>query len=182
MLQETLKERSAFAHQQLEKIVVAKLKSIRSQKDYVELLKQFYTYFNRLEHAIEPFITDEILPDRAERRHSGFLAKDIISLGGTTDDIPVPKVPEINNPVQALGALYVMEGSIMGGPIIVQMLKKYGITTGTSFFSGYGSETPIKWASFMESLNKNIKVSAQQEVIEAAVDTFDRFAFFFNSH
>lgn len=154
------------------------MKSIRSQKDYVELLKQFYAYFNRLEHAIEPFI----LPDLAERRHSGFLAKDIISLGGTTDDIPVPKVPEINNPVQALGALYVMEGSIMGGPIIVQMLKKYGIATGTSFFSGYGSETPIKWACFMESLNKNIMASAQQEVIETAVDTFDRFAFVLNNH
>lgn len=182
MLQEILRERSASAHQQLEKIVVAKLKSIRSQEDYAELLKLFYAYFNRLEHVIEPFITDEILPDRSERRHSGFLANDIISLGGTTDDILVPEVPEVNNLVQALGALYVMEGSIMGGAVIVQMLGKYGITTGTSFFSGYGSQTPIKWAFFMESLNKNITASAQQEVIEAAVDTFDRFAFVFNNH
>lgn len=176
MIQEELRKQTAAAHQQLEKLVVSRLKNIRSNEDYADLLKIFYAYFNRLEEAIRPYISNEVLPDYAERRHAISLADDIVCLGGQLIDLPEVSVPSIDNTVKALGALYVMEGSVMGGPIITQILAKYGITKGTSFFSGYGAETGKKWDAFINALNTNLSEEYYLDAINAAIETFLRFA------
>ncbi|NHA03436.1 biliverdin-producing heme oxygenase [Mucilaginibacter sp. HC2] len=180
MIQDVLRNGSAAAHQQLEKIVVTRLKAIKSKEDYAALLKYFYAFFSRLEEVIAPYMNEDILPDKAQRRNSGFLANDMVSLGQTVTEISVPDVPEITNVYQALGAFYVMEGSIMGGSIIVQMLAKLGITDGVSFFSGYGPETGSIWGRFIEVLNKTVPVSEQYQVVETATDTFHCFALSFD--
>jgi heme oxygenase len=176
MIQEELRKQTTAAHQQLEKLVVARLKSIRSNQDYANLLKIFYAYFNRLEEAIKPFISAEVLPDYADRRHAVSLANDITSIGSSLTRLPKVSVPIIDNQIKALGALYVMEGSVMGGTIIIQMLAKYGLTEGISFFRGYGSETGAKWASFAAVLDRYIHKEFGQEAIESANQTFSNFA------
>jgi heme oxygenase len=176
MIQEELRKQTTSAHQQLEKLVVARLKSIRSNQDYANLLKIFYAYFNRLEEAIKPYISAEVLPDYADRRHAVSLANDIVSLGSSLTKLPKVSVPVIDSPIKALGALYVMEGSIMGGTIIIQMLAKHGLTEGVSFFRGYGSETGGKWASFASVLDRYIHRDFGQEAIESANQTFSNFA------
>jgi len=177
MLSTTIKEATHEAHQHLEKIVVKKLKAIRSNADYAGVLKYFYAYFSQLESSIAPFITDKILPDHRTRRTSAYLKADIEQLGESVAELPGVAVPQINNVVEALGALYVMEGSIMGGPYIVQMLGKHGITHGLSFFSGYGAETPKKWQSFTSVLNvQATDVKAEQAAILTANETFRRFS------
>ncbi|WEA01520.1 biliverdin-producing heme oxygenase [Mucilaginibacter sp. SJ] len=177
MLSTTIKEATKEAHQQLEKKVVQKLKAIRSNQDYADLLRYFYAYFSHLEKVIAPFITIDILPDYAQRRNSSFLKSDIEALGGDINNLPETSVPEINNVIQALGALYVMEGSIMGGSIIVQMLAKGGITEGVSFFSGYGPATGQMWGTFISVLNA-IAANDEEEAIavHTANDTFNHFA------
>ncbi|WPV01778.1 biliverdin-producing heme oxygenase [Mucilaginibacter sp. cycad4] len=177
MLSTTIKEATKEAHQQLEKKVVQKLKAIRSNQDYADLLRHFYAYFNHLEKVIAPFITVDVLPDHAQRRNSSFLKSDIEALGGDINSLPETTVPEINNLIQALGALYVMEGSIMGGSIIVQMLAKGGITGGVSFFSGYGPATGQMWGAFISILNASA-ANDEEETTAAhtANDTFNHFA------
>jgi len=70
-----------------------------------------------------------------------------------------------------------MEGSIMGGSIIVQMLEKAGVTTGVSFFSGYGPATGQKWGSFISILNSQADTEQEETlVINSANETFNRFA------
>lgn len=180
MIQDFLRNQSADAHQQLEKIVVTRLKAIKTKEDYAALLKYFFNYFHRLEEVISPFITEEILPDISQRRNSVYLANDILNLGQDPVDSPVPKVPEISNVFQALGAYYVMEGSIMGGPIIVQILAKLGITDGISFFSGYGQDTPMMWNRFVDVLNQKVPIDEHYQVVETAIDTFHCFALSFD--
>lgn len=177
MLSTTIKEATKEAHQQLEKKVVQKLKAIRSNQDYADLLRHFYAYFNHLEKAIAPFITADLLPDYAQRRNSSFLKSDIEALGGNVDNLPETTVPAIANPIQALGALYVMEGSIMGGSIIVQMLAKGGTTEGVSFFSGYGPATGQMWGTFIAVLNASAKNDDEETIaVQTANDTFNHFA------
>lgn len=176
MIHEVLRKQTEAAHQQVEKLVIAKLKNIHSNEDYVNLLKIFFAYFIRLEVAVRPFISSEVLPDYAERRHAASLADDIISLGYMPNGLPDVIVPSIDNTVKALGALYVMEGSVMGGRIIIQMLEKRGITEGISFFTGYGSETETRWSSFVAVLDRYIKQEYEQEAIEAANQTFSNLA------
>ena len=176
MLSNTIKEASRAAHQNLEKKVVLKMKAIRSDADYADFLKHFYAYFNAVEQAIAPYITSELLPDHAERRNSSYLKKDIEELGASVNELPEVKAPEINSTIQALGALYVMEGSIMGGPIIVKMLEKFGITKGISFFSGYGEATGQMWGRFVAVMNAQAGIAAEeQQAVDAANATFSNF-------
>lgn len=176
MLSTSIKEATKEAHLTLEKKVVQKMKAIRSDADYADFLKHFYAYFSQVEKAIAPYITKELLPDLAERRNSSHIKEDIEALGSNVDDLPEAQSPEINNAIEALAALYVMEGSIMGGPIIVKMLEKFGISTGFSFFSGYGAETGQMWGKFVVVLNANANNEAEeQQAIDTANETFSKF-------
>lgn len=173
-----IKEATKSAHQHLEKQVVKRLKAIRNENDYAGLLKYFYAYFHHLEQVISPYLSAEVLPDYATRRNSSYLKKDIEELGDCLHyGLPPTTVPDITSRLQALGALYVMEGSVMGGSIIVQMLEKAGVTKGISFFSGYGADTKRMWAAFTEVLNAEANTPArQQEAMQAARDTFSHFS------
>lgn len=176
MLSDKIKEATKTAHQQLEVLVVKRLKAIGSNADYANLLKHFYAYFSKVEQAIAPFISAEVLPDYASRRNASYLKKDIEALGGTTDELPQAQAPVIASTISALGALYVMEGSIMGGRIIVQMLEKAGITKGVSFFSGYGEATGQMWQRFTDVLNRHAPTEQDQaSAIAAANATFTQF-------
>lgn len=176
MLSTKIKEVTKTPHQELEKKVVMQIKSIRSEADYADLLKHFYAYFNKVEQAVAPYITPAVLPDVAERRNSAYIKADIEALGASVDELPLAVAPEITNAAEAMGALYVLEGSIMGGPYIVQMLQKGGLTKGFSFFSGYGEASGQKWGAFLQVLNgiaKNEEEEAQ--VVNSANETFSRF-------
>lgn len=176
MLSNEIKEATKVAHQQLEKTVVQRLKEIRSAADYASFLKVFYAYFRAVEQAIAPFVTPEVLPDYPQRRNASYLRRDIEALGGGVDELPEAVAPAISNPAEAMGALYVLEGSIMGGPYIVQMLRKYGMETGFSFFSGYGEETGSMWAAFTTALNATAQTDeAREAAIRKASETFSRF-------
>lgn len=176
MLSTNIKEATRTAHQQLEKKVVLQLKAIRNEADYAALLKNFYAYFSQVEKAIAPFITPELLPDYKDRRNSSYIKKDIEELGFSTDELPAAIAPAIANTQQALGALYVMEGSIMGGSIIVQMLAKAGISRGVSFFSGYGPATGEMWGKFVAVMNAQATTPAEEALsVNAANETFSRF-------
>ena len=176
MLSTNIKEQTKAAHLELEKTVIQQLKAIRSDADYAAFLKKFYTYFSQVEQVIAPYITSELLPDYAERRNSSYLKNDIEKLGANVDDVAKVQVPKINNSLEALGALYVMEGSIMGGRIIVQMLEKGGITNGISFFSGYGASTGDKWGVFTGVMDAEAKTEGDEQLaIDAANQTFAYF-------
>lgn len=171
-----IKEATKQAHQELEKTVVLQLKNVRSQADYAEVLKNFYAYFDAVEKVITPFIHQETLPDIVERRNSSYLKKDIEELGSETDVLPLAVAPVITNIQQAFGAMYVLEGSIMGGPHIVQMLQKYGMEKGFHFFSGYGADSGKMWAAFTEILNQIPKTEEEEDImVKAANETFEKF-------
>lgn len=180
MLSTNIKETTKTAHIQLEKRVVQHLKAITSYEDYAEFLKCFYAYFSELEKVIMPFITKELLPDYKARRNSTSLKNDILESGYTVQGLPDVAMPQIGNALGAFGALYVMEGSVMGGSIIVEMLRKRGIVKGVTFFSGYGEETGKMWGTFISVLN-NLTGSAQEQdiVIQAAEATFNNFGLVF---
>jgi len=182
MVSTKIKEATKVAHQELEKTVVLQLKQIRSAADYAAVLKNFYVYFHTVEQAIAPYITAANLPDIAARRNSSDIRKDIEELGGTILELPTATAPEITNPAQAFGALYVLEGSIMGGPYIVQMLQKYGMDKGFNFFSGYGADSGKMWASFTDVFNAIPQTEEEENsMITTADETFKRFGDVFAS-
>ncbi|WP_345949860.1 biliverdin-producing heme oxygenase [Mucilaginibacter sp. PAMB04274] len=180
MLSELLKEHTLTNHQQLEKMLVQRMKAIRSTDGYIDLLQLFYTYFGGLEQEIDRYITATELPDYQQRRKSAALANDITALGGT----PQAKafgtaLPTIQNTTQAYGALYVIEGSTLGGKIISKMMAQQldiKDSTGLSFFNSYGDNTELMWDTFKQTLNNRVKSEGEAaEVIESANQTFGKF-------
>lgn len=180
MLAEQLKKDTLRSHQQLEKMLVGRMKAIRSKEDYIKLLQLFYTYFGGLETQIDQYISQDELSDYAERRKTQALAHDIETLGGK----PMAKangenLPQIKNTLQAYAAMYVIEGSTLGGKIISKMMaQQLGINNGEglSFFNGYGDDTEFRWESFKNALD-NITNSFEEDklVIDSANETFDKF-------
>lgn len=183
MLADNLKDQTLTYHQQLEKKLVAQIKGLQTTTDYLQLLQLFYGYFGGLEDRIKLFINQAQLPDQADRRKTEAIAKDITALGGH----PVSKatgdaLPEINNAAQAFGALYVIEGSTLGGSIISKMISgKLGLNNGLSFFNSYGENTHQMWASFKDVLNEQPS-ETETTITEAANNTFLKFKNWIEQH
>jgi heme oxygenase len=183
MLADNLKDQTLTYHQQLEKKLVGQIKGLQTKADYMQLLQLFYGYFGGLEDRINLFINENLLPDQAERRKTEAIAEDIAELGGH----PVAKatgdaLPEINNAAQAFGALYVIEGSTLGGTIISKMIAgKLGFSTGLSFFNSYGENTHQMWASFKDVLNQQPSEN-DAAITETANNTFLKFKNWIENH
>ncbi|GAA4092184.1 biliverdin-producing heme oxygenase [Mucilaginibacter panaciglaebae] len=180
MLADKIKEATLQYHQQTEKVLVGKLKSMRSKRDYIDLLTLFYGYFGGLEKHIERYINASNLADYENRRKTSAIADDILTLGGAIPALTAEdQLPEIDNYLKAFGALYVIEGSTLGGQIISKMVQQHlhiADGKGLSFFNSYGGQTEQMWSSFKETLN-GIAMTPQDEemIIEAANQTFINF-------
>jgi heme oxygenase len=181
MLTEELKEQTKNNHQLLEKKLVAFMRAMRTQNDYLKLLAIFYSYFGGLEHQIQNHLQITQIPDYASRRKAAALSADIEILGGKQPAIATSQfLPEISNHQQALGALYVIEGSTLGGKIISQMInKQLGLTEGLSFFKSYGEETMAMWQKFQAILDQPENLPGT-EMIQTANETFFKFSEWFD--
>lgn len=175
-----LKRKTLHAHEALEGLLIPRLRQISTAHEYTRLLRTFYGYFSPLEVLIEQYLTPAQLPDVKERRKASFLLDDMAALGQRTEGLAVtPYTPHITNEAQAWGALYVLEGSTLGGRGITRMLLKQcpGLTLHhLSFFNGYGEATGPMWVRFQEALNSlEYTGSELVQTIEAANETFLNF-------
>jgi len=184
MLSEQLKAGTKLNHQLLEKKMVAAIRAISSIKDYEQLLIVFYSFFGGLEAAINIHIDRTQLPDYAQRRKTAALADDLAKLGGLLPQLAPPNdLPAILNHLQALGALYVIEGSTLGGSIISKMVSRQlnmHDNAGLSFFNGYGNDTEEMWQIFKQTLDTSVKPPDEETVIQAANETFLKFGNWFD--
>lgn len=178
---QTLKHQTEAAHLELEALMMPWLQAIATKEDYAQLLKGFYGYFSPLENAVAPFITTSILPDGAERRKATFILNDLAQLAVSTSELPLAThLPKIQSLPQALGALYVMEGSTLGGKGITKMLlKKEGLNlqlNSLQFFGGYGEKTGPMWTAFVNVLNSFCGTDEEvAQMVASAAQTFSLF-------
>ena len=175
---QTLKHRTEENHMALEAMLLPHLHALQTPEDYSQLLKAFYGYFKPVEALILHHLNKKILPDIEHRRKADFILKDLTSLKTHIANLPLATaLPAIGNLYQALGALYVLEGSTLGGRGITKMLmKNVGLQLQADqlqFFNGYGTATGSMWTSFIQMLNQLKITGAEKEtMIGAANETF----------
>lgn len=179
MLSDQLKEGTKTAHQELEKLLIKKIKSIQNVGEYVDILKSFYQFWKPLEKMIFSYVGDDVM-DFGQRRKTDWIIQDLKYFNACPPEIlPSHHLPMVRKSSQALGALYVTEGSTLGGQIICKMIaQRLEISTdqGFAFFSGYGEETGEMWKSFKSYLDgPSCAQEVQSEIIEAANRTFQLF-------
>ena len=182
MLSAALKEQTKSAHHELEKIFITQIRSLSSGHEYATLLQLLYGFYKPLEDRITLFIDRSLLPDYHKRRKSFNILNDIRALTGTDPADSYIKessheLPAISNHLHASGALYVLEGSTLGGAIICKMigdklqLKNYN---GLSYFYSYGENIHAMWQTFKEIIdNMPVSKEDQPEIIKAANETFN---------
>lgn len=180
MLTDRLKKETQPSHIELEKITIPLIKNANTTQAYGQLLQLFYGYFKPLEDRIDSYFNSNIIPDYNERRKAFVILDDLHHIGLHEVKLTVSdNLPSVKNMSQALGALYVLEGSTLGGTIISKMIVKnlqLESFDGVKFFSGYGKETIAKWEAFKHYTN-TYTASKQEEdiVISSATETFNKF-------
>ncbi|HEY1022627.1 MAG TPA: biliverdin-producing heme oxygenase [Flavisolibacter sp.] len=167
-----VKNATQTVHEEVEGLLLPALTSIRTTEDYAKILKMFYGYFHPLEKLIEKQLYAGELPDLHKRRKAVSILHDLHQMSQPTENLFLCNtLPIINNSAQAFGALYVLEGSTLGGKQIAKMLAKNpAVPEGTTrFFSGYGEQTGSRWKAFLEVFNQQ---PGQEEIMATATNTF----------
>lgn len=177
MIAERLKQATHQAHQSLEGLLIPAMKQVRNTSGYAQLLHLFYGFYHPLEIQLAPYGATA-LPDFAQRRKSDWLLEDLAALGENAENIPLAtELPQITNIAQAMGAMYVLEGSTLGGTHIAKMLAQQLQLTegkGLAFFTGYGPVTGSMWKAFIQTLNAMpFTEAAEAQLFAAANATFD---------
>ena len=173
-----VKNCTSSLHQELESLLIPEMQAIRSADDYARILQWFYGFVFPLEISIEQKIKPDILPDIAERKKSHLILQDLVALGSSITDIPINNdLPDIQHQEQAIGAMYVLEGSTLGGKVIANMLTKNaaGFKNSIHYFTAYGKETGSKWRIFLDLMNQYQSTKQVETIIETANETFLKF-------
>lgn len=177
-----LKERTAHQHQQTEDGVDL-MSADFSREEYRKLLVKFYAFYSFFEAKMRSAIeSNQVDFDYEKRLNAPKLFNDLRSLGmsktGISNIAGFDDLPALDSPEKIFGALYVVEGSTLGGQIISRHLKeKFNLdeTNGVAFFSGYGKETGKMWNAFREKITAFALNSTDHEaVIKSAIATFEK--------
>lgn len=179
---ELLRERTGKQHQELERVLIPMIKDVNTPEKYVRLLQLFYGYYYPLEQHIAAHMDLSFPGGFGRRRKAALLLDDISNITGApaTPSATCSELPEIVDAAQALGVMYVLEGSTLGGQVISQILIRNlqvpELSKALTFFNGYGSDTQSFWDTFVHYLQGYHGTEEQQQrLLDAAADTFSKF-------
>ena len=178
MFAEELKRGTLHAHTGVEKKLVTQIRKVSTIDDYIQLLELMYGYYLPLQQKIMPFLDNS--DDDSRGRQAESILNDINDLKPDHQlrTEVCNNLPEVNTRAASLGALYVTEGSTLGGKYIAAMIsKQLNISSqrGFSFFNAYGDQTMTMWEDFKSILNANYTDLEKREMMNSANDTFSKF-------
>ncbi len=126
---------------------------------YGRVLQGMHAAWVPLEAHIAAFCPAEDYNFWQGREQAHRLAADLESLGITPGPsfVPGAPLPDVRDRSAWLGALYVVEGSTLGGQVISRHLQqRFGWQEGFghSFFLGYGARTGERWRQVLRALEE----------------------------
>lgn len=182
MLLDRLKSETLLQHQRIE----ATLPPPENRGEYENRLIGFLGFVAPWENKISAALHEypEVIEGRLKAE---LLRQDLRELGvepsrfgplmSSTALPPIESVPE------ALGSMYVMEGSTLGGQFIVRELRR---TLGLApeqcrYFSSYGSEVGRRWQDFRRQLLRFSDTENDEIMVRSALQTFSALETWFSS-
>lgn len=169
-----LRERTSESHKNLEQLPISKsiIDPEITIKKYALYLSLMHDVVQNIENEIYP-ILNTIISDLNERKKgqnilndldiAGFKKKQSISPFKNTSEMSVEF---------ALGIMYVVEGSTLGGRFILKNVQDslgYDEMSGASYFAGYGNKTGSYWKRFLKELTDFEKeTNSGDEIINGA--------------
>jgi heme oxygenase (biliverdin-IX-beta and delta-forming) len=184
MLDLQLKEFTRTDHALLEKKFLTLINRIDTPEDYVSFLGLLYGYYAEVEKQLNKYLLNSDITDYSSRRKASMLIDDIgVFQNSERMHRRCEEVPAINSYHSALGVLYVIEGSTLGGQIISKILStRLKSDSGFSFFHCYGNHVNEMWSRFKSYLHKPFTPTQQAEILNAALSTFATLNYWISSH
>ncbi len=176
-------------HTQLEAtpLSVALLTPPLSSETYASYLMAMREVINFCELSLFPLVKSVITDIESRRKISG-MNSDLEALKEHLPAHPYKPFSPLNTPISeatALGYLYVIEGSTLGGRVILKQLENTPALQSTKaihFFSGYGTNTGPMWKSFLSNFSSYAVQSNQEsQIIEGANHAFQSIHDYFLS-
>lgn len=155
---------------------------LTSTQSYRYLLDRFFGFFEPVEAALCDIpMLHVIIPDLAARMRTGLLQRDLVVLGAsrdTVDRLPrCSKLPRLYSTAEAVGCLYVLEGSTLGGQFIARQVRASGpsLSQACHFFNSHGDNVGSMWKRFCLAVEQyGLKHPAEaHEICTAAKQTFN---------
>ena len=124
---------------------------------YGAILCGFDAFLRAWEPRLHAALPERLQPWFRARRRGGFASADVewlravAGLAPNVASAPPAAALPLDDLAEAMGSLYVIEGSALGGRVIAPQLKRtLGLDQGrgASYFNGFGGETGAMWANF----------------------------------
>lgn len=169
---EYLKQNTAEYHNAAEKLFSSEkiFNKTFTVEDYKKIICTNYLMLLHSENKIFDSLSRRFSEklQLSERRKLPLIKKDLKSL--SLEDKNTTQTLEIENENEALGMLYVIEGSTLGGNVIAKQLSKTdGFDDITfNFFGCYQDNTGSMWKNFKEVLDSEVEKENYNEVLSGA--------------
>lgn len=186
MISEELRKGTAIYHQRLEE-KLALFERVQDLKSYGDLIHRFLSFYSFVEPKLMGLADWKRHPtfEVEERLKLAWLRRDLFALDRSTTPgqvnasfLDLEFLATFN---RALGCLYVLEGSTLGGTIISKHFsQKLGLTPdrGLAYFTSYAERTGEMWRRFQKALSDYVEQSPNpkeisEEIVQSACQVFE---------
>jgi heme oxygenase (biliverdin-IX-beta and delta-forming) len=176
---ELIRQRTRGLHAQVESFLDLNA-ALASVKGYSLLLYRYLAVYRPFEESLRICLGDSLgIASWSYHSKVSLLSQDLQVLNAVealTRTSPSLVLPNMDSLDATLGALYVTEGSSLGGQVIfreVQHRLNLDRESGAAFFFGDGSQTGTQWRNFTVMLNQH--VSEPETAAKAACTMFKTF-------
>lgn len=177
-----LRSATAPIHQQLEQAEIAKamMSPTIDLEKYNNYLKRVLSMHTDVEAIVFPGL-HAVITDLNDRKKTAAVKKDLdlINVRGMQDQEISFIDKEYKNQLHFnLGLMYVTEGSVLGGQVILKNIRSVlGSSVPGNFLNVYGEKTGSLWKGFLEQLKTTESNSSEEEkklLIDGAIYGFTR--------
>jgi len=176
---ERLKRETEVEHEAVEGAtgVLDRALSLEGYRAYLERTFGFYLIVEQQLRGLG--VWEALRLPATAREKLPLLAEDLVLLGNLEPasiracDAP----PQFASIAEAVGGAYVLEGSTLGGRVMLRHIQRlFGPHVAHAFLEGYGANTGKKWQSFRAALERFARSrELEDRMIAGAQETFHSF-------